>query len=281
MKLVTSDDLADLLPSNAALDRVHAALAQPPPAPQEVVFSRSVPVPPPPQVNVMAQQGQQQVPMPADPAMIRQVRQLGDQAAAAQARALFMQQQAHQQRQMPHLNAAGQQQSPTTQAMVAMGSQVPQMSQMVNGVQQNGMPGNQTPRMNNMPPGGMPSQLVTRPIIAGQMPQIRRMASNGQQAQLAGSTNSASPINGLPAGMPNLPNGINGVPNGMVNGSNGLPNGMNNTPLNLVNMAAAARQGQISPQVLQALLQNGNRLPNGKFPSPMDNNGNGWLKMSS
>jgi hypothetical protein len=276
MKLVTGDDLADLLPSNIALDKVHAALAQPPPSPQEVVFSRSVPVPPPPQTNVMAQQGQQQIPMPADPAMIRQVRQLGDQAAAAQARALYMQQQAHQQRQMPHLNPAGQQQSPTTQAMVAMGNQVPQLAQMVNGVQQNGMPGNQTPRMNNMPPGSMPSQLVTRPIVAGQMPQIRRMASNGQPTQLTGPANSGSPV------MPNLPNGINGAPNGMANGVNGLPNGMNNTPLNLVNMAAAARQGQISPQVLQALLQNGNRMPNGtKFPSPMDNNGNGWLKMSS
>lgn len=128
--------------------------------------------------------------------------------------------------------------------------------------------------MNNMGAGGMPSQIVTRPIVAGQMPQIRRMASNGQPTQLNGPTNSASPVNGLPPGMPNLSNGINGAPNGMVNGTNGLPNGMNNTPLNLVNMAAAARQGQISPQVLQALLQNGNRLPNGA-------NGNGWLRMSS
>ncbi|KAJ9113831.1 hypothetical protein QFC19_000024 [Naganishia cerealis] len=286
MRLVKAEDLAELLPSRAALDAVHAALAQPPPLPQEVIFSRSVPVPPVPQGVGLPQQAQQPMPIPADPAMIRQVRQLGDQAAAAQARALFMQQQAQQQSQrIPLMASSGQQQSPTPQPM-AMGKQVPQIAQMVNSNQQiNGMQGNQTPRMNNVPIiGNVPGQMASRPIVSGQMPQIRRMGSSGQIAQMTATANSSSPGNGLPTGMPSLPNGVNnGVTNGISNPiPNPLPNGMNNSPLNLVNMAAAARQGQISPQILQALIQNGNRMPNGaKFPSPMDNNGNGWLKMSS
>lgn len=179
------------------------------------------------------------------------------------------------------MNANGQ--AANSQTMAAMSNQVPQLAQMVNGAQQaNGMTGNGTPRMNALPvTGGVPGQLMTRPIVVGQMPQMRRVGSNGQMAQMGTSATSASPVNALPVGVPNgMTNGLaNGVPTSLANG---LPNGMNNTPLNLVNMAAAARQGQISPQVLQALLQNGNRLPNGtKFPSPMDNNGNGWLKMSS
>ncbi|KAJ9101765.1 hypothetical protein QFC21_003104 [Naganishia friedmannii] len=286
MRLVKAEDLAELLPSSAALDAVHAALAQPPPLPQEVVFSRSVPVPPAPQSVGLPQQAQQ--PMPADPAMIRQVRQLGDQAAAAQARALFMQQQAQQQTQrIPMMASAGQQQSPTPQPMGPMNNQVAQMAQMVNNNNQqiNGMQGNQTPRMNNVPVNGnVAGQMASRPVVLGQMPQIRRMGSNGQLAQMPAPANSSSPVIGMPAGMPSLPNGVgNGAPNGMPNVlQNAMPNGMNNSPLNLINMAAAARQGQISPQILQALIQNGNRMPNGaKFPSPLDNNGNGWLKMSS
>jgi hypothetical protein len=288
MRLVKAEDLVELLPSSAALDAVHAALAQPPPLPQEVVFSRSVPVPPVPQPVGLPQQAPQPMPMPADPAMIRQVRQLGDQAAAAQARALFMQQQAQQQTQrIPIMATAGQQQSPTPQPMGPMNSQVAQMAQMVNNNNQqiNGMQGSQTPRMNNVTVNGnVPGPMTSRPIVSGQMPQIRRMGSNGQLAQMPAPTNSASPVIGMPAGMPSLPNGSSNVPaNGMTNGlQNAMPNGMNNSPLNLVNMAAAARQGQISPQILQALIQNGNRMPNGaKFPSPLDNNGNGWLKMSS
>lgn len=288
MRLVKAEDLADLLPSSAALNAVHAALAQPPPLPQEVVFSRSVPVPPAPQTLGLPQQAQQPMPIPADPAMIRQVRQLGDQAAAAQARALFMQQQAQQQAQrIPMMSSAGQQQSPTPQPMGPMNSQVAQMAQMVNNNNQqiNGMQGGQTPRMNSVPVNGnVAGQMATRPIVSGQMPQIRRMGSNGQLSQIPAAANSSSPVIGMPAGMPNLPNGVNtGASNGIPNGlQNAMPNGMNNSPLNLVNMAAAARQGQISPQILQALIQNGNRLPNGtKFPSPLDNNGNGWLKMSS